>query len=196
MRLKTLLLTALLMLSVLPLDCYAQEAWNLSFSPALNFPISKVQDEPLRIGNGFEFGVDYQWSERIQPYVGVIWNRFDTDEDFDEPNIRYVQKGVAVGLRYHFALANGKAKICFLRGGMVLMDLRTRSEGGEFDINTSFNIGAQFGAGLSLPLAHQWALRPELRWTLINHQADAPFSSADLDFRHLSLAVGLRYSWQ
>lgn len=103
---KQLLVIAIL---CIPTIIIAQETWSVTFSPTLHFPIRKVLGEPLRIGNGVNVTVEHTLGNHIKIYGGTIWNRFDTDQNYDEENIEFIQRGVVLGGMYFFyCLARAK----------------------------------------------------------------------------------------
>jgi hypothetical protein len=186
-----LLLVTLLIFS----SSLAQETWGVSFSPSLHFPTRKVFENPLRIGNGVDVTVVYSVGNQAKIFTGLIWNRFDRDQGFEEENIEFVQRGVVFGGMYFFKVLPDQKNLFFVRGGLTFMDVKTKSSDATFNVETEWAIGTLFGMGIKIETFKNWYVMPEVRYGSMSNTYDDTGVSRTLSFGHVSITGGLLYTF-
>lgn len=170
-----------------------QETWNITLRPALNFPTERVVNEPLRIGNGIDFTVDYTIGKNYKLFAGVLWNRFDTDQDFFEENITFTQRGVFLGGLFFFKPFSNPINQFYFRAGLTSLDAKIESNTTNFIASGS--IGYVLGFGVNVLTIENWSLLPELRYSTISNNSNQNFQNNQLTLSSISLSVGLQYSF-
>ena len=138
------------------------QTWSIEARPTLNFPTSKVFDQKLRLGNGFELTGVHRFQPRIDLYASLTWKRFDTDEDFDESDIEIVQKGVGLGAQWYWKNPDHKTATLFIRSGISIASARSHSDDPNFDVDSRIAVGIDLGIGVKFKSAGKWHFLPEL----------------------------------
>lgn len=141
------------------------QSWSIEARPTLNFPTTKVFDQTLRVGNGFELTGVHRLLPRIDLYASLTWKRFDTDEDFDEIDIEIVQKGVGLGAQWFLKNPDDHTSTFFLRSGISIASAISRSDNPIFEVNSRIAIGIDLGIGIKFKSAGQWHFLPELGYS-------------------------------
>lgn len=173
----------------------AQETWSATFRPTLHFPIKNVLGQSLRIGNGVDVTAGYNVGKQAKIYGGLIWNRFDTDEDFNDENIEFIQRGVVFGGMYFFHLVEDQNNSFYIRAGVTFMDTRSKSLNDNLAINTEWAIGTQLGVGIKITTFENWFLLPELRYGNTSNRFESNGSQNYFSFENISITGGLMYTF-
>ena len=158
---KRFLILAALLFSI---PSGAQETWSITFRPTLDFPNRTVLNAPLRIGNGAHITAEYALEKQLKLYAGLSWNRLDSDQDFNEVDIEFIQRGILLGGMYFLNIAPLQKNPLYLRAGLTFMDIQSRSVDTAFDINTQWALGAQLGVGMKITSFKHWYFLPELQY--------------------------------
>tara|TARA_R110001632_G_scaffold78767_7_gene176527 strand:- start:1892 stop:2431 length:540 start_codon:yes stop_codon:yes gene_type:complete len=171
----------------------AQETWSASFRPSLHFPTRKVFNHPLRIGNGVEVTVDYSVGKQTKTYAGLIWNRFDVDQGFNEADIEYIQRGFVFGAMYFFKVLPNQKNPLYIKAGLSFMDVKARSDDATLNINTRWALGTQLGLGMKIASLERLYILPELRYGSTSNAYNSQGSQQSLSFGNVTISGGLMY---
>ena len=171
----------------------AQETWSFTFRPTLHFPTHKVLGETLRIGNGVEVTVAHTLGNQSKFYGGMVWNRFDTDEDYRETDIEFIQRGVVLGGMYFFDVWQKQKNPFYVRGALTFMDAKSHSIDSSFDIEADWSIGTQLGMGMKIASFKNWYILPELRYSYISHGYNDSDIRRHLTFGNISITGGVMF---
>lgn len=185
---KVLQLSVICMSTVL----FAQEKWAVAVRPTLHFPTRKVLDEPLRIGNGIDVTGVYSLGERTDIYGGLIWNRYDTDEAFNEEDIEFIQKGVQLGGMVFFNIFKDQKNPFYVRAGVTVMDVKVTSALSDFNFKTPIAVGTHLGFGMKIVSLGKWHVLPEIRFSNTSHRSEGDTVNGNLSFGAISITGGLR----
>lgn len=170
----------------------AQEKWALEIRPTLHFPTREVIDKPLRIGNGIDLIGVYRLGERTDVYSGLIWNRYDTDEGYNEENIDFTEKGVQLGAMFNFDVFEKQKNPFYVRTGMTVMDVKVISSLSEFNFKTDIAVGAHLGFGMKIVALGKWHVLPEIRFSTTSYRYKLVGMNRNLAFGAISITGGLR----
>jgi opacity protein-like surface antigen len=175
----------------LSIPVMAQEKWSASFRPTLHFPTKSVLDEPLRIGNGIDITATYFLGKQTKLYTGFVLNNYDTDQDYDEVNIAFTQRGILFGGMYFFNLVSNQKYPLYARAGLTFTDVKSRSVGTTFDIDTKWAFGTQLGIGIKIASLKNWYILPEIRLSNTSHRYTFNGSKGVLSFGSISITGGI-----
>lgn len=170
----------------------AQERWAVEVRPTLHFPTRKVLGEPLRIGNGIDVIGVYRLGERTDIHAGLIWNRYDTDEGFNEEDIEFIQKGIQLGGMVFFNIFKDQKNPFYARAGVTVMDVKVTSALSDFNFKTPIAVGTHLGFGMKIVSLGKWHVLPEIRFSTTSHRSEVATVNRNLSFRAISITGGLR----
>lgn len=189
---KKLLTAALLLLSSVVM---AQENWSITFRPTLHIATNNVYHQSWRLGNGVSFTGEYKISRTVMLYAGVTWNRFDTDENFDEENIALTQRGLLTGGMYFFKLMPQQNSSFYARAGISYTYLKSESRDNAFNVSTPWALGTQVGLGWKLEPSKNWFVMPELQYAHTKNPYSLDGVQQDLRLSYISITVGIMHAF-
>ena len=183
-----------LILLLITVSSYAQ-VWSVELRPTLHIPTREVLNQPLRIGNGLEVTGVLSIGKRTDVYGGLIWNRFDTDEGFEESDIEFIQKGFLFGGMVSFSIIETQRNPFYVRAGFTLMTVDTERTEGNFIIKTDPAIGTHLGLGMKIISLGKWHVLPELRYGNSSHRYQEAGEYRYLSFGNISITAAIRRSF-
>lgn len=173
----------------------AQEGWSVTIRPSIHIPTKEVLGDPLRLGNGLDVTALRMLNQKVGIYGGLIWNRFDRDEDFLEDDIEYIQRGFTLGGLYSFKVLKKIENPFYLRAGLQIMDARTNSPNPSLNINAEWSVGAQLGLGMKIKSLGRLHIVPEVRYNTISNNDSFNGNERSLTFSSIAITVGISYSF-
>ncbi|AEE20318.1 hypothetical protein JM84_2343 [Dokdonia sp. Hel_I_63] len=183
-----------LLLLGLTMSSYAQ-VWSVELRPTLHIPTREVANQKLRIGNGLELTGVLSIGKRTDLYGGLIWNRFDTDEGFEESDIEFIQKGFLFGGMVSFSILESQKNPFYVRAGLTLMTVDTERTEGNFIIKTDPAIGTHLGLGMKIISLGNWHVLPEVRYGNSSHRYQEAGEYRHISFGNISITAALRRSF-
>ena len=184
---------ALLIVSLIVTICAnSQDSWAVSLRPTLHFPTRKLLNKPVRIGNGIELTGAYTLSTRTEMYAGIMWNRFDTDEEYMEENTEFIQRGVLLGALFFFTFFEHQENPFYARAGLTVMDAETSSTISAQKIRTAVAVGNQVGLGMKIKSIGKWYLVPEICFGSSSHRYTNNGVDRFLTFGHVSITGAIQ----
>lgn len=185
----------LLFLLVMGFFTVAQEKWSATFRPTLHIATRNVFHEPLRLGNGADITVSYALKTQFTFYAGITYNIFDTDDNYDEENIELKQYGATLGGLYFFNLSHDQRSEFYIRAGIMVTDIESRSVNDAFDINTDWAIGTQLGIGWKLEPSQNWFILPEMRYSNSSNAYSLGDEHGHIRLSYISITAGIMHSF-
>ncbi|WP_298327492.1 hypothetical protein [uncultured Dokdonia sp.] len=183
-----------LLLLGLTMSSYAQ-VWSVELRPTLHIPTREVANQKLRIGNGLELTGVLSIGKHTDVYGGLIWNRFDTDEGFEESDIEFIQKGFLFGGMVSFSILESQKNPFYVRAGLTLMTVDTERTEGNFIIKTDPAIGTHLGLGMKIISLGNWHMLPEVRYENSSHRYHEAGEYRHISFGNISITAALRRSF-
>ncbi len=170
----------------------AQHNWNLSFRGAADFPTKKLGDATLKSGFGGEATIGYQLLPNLAIYAGWGWNKFNTDNLFNNPNIDIEETGYRVGLRFASRLGDSKFKYLIGAGGLY-NHIELENSAGEITEDSGHGFGWQADVGIVIPLGKRFNLTPTVRYQSLNRDLNNGSIATSVDLNYIS--TGLEFSF-
>lgn len=172
---------------------YSQEKWTLTFRPELNFLTADLGHSNTRTGYGFEVTGSYRIIQNLDLYTGWNWNQFKGDQYLASENSTLKISGANLGLRFIHPISNEKLNYNLL-AGIKYNHIIIEDSSGDNIHDTNYDLGWQFGGGITYTFGENWQLQPEIKYVIFNSNANND-SVKDLDLNYLAFTFGLNYRW-
>lgn len=173
----------------------AQENWSVSFRPSLHIATRNIYSQPLRLGNGAAVTAAYALNKNVGLYSGFTWNRFDTNENYDEDNIDFTQRGLIAGGLYYFKITPQQYSSFYIRGGTMYANIKSQSANTIFEHTTKWALGTQLGLGWKLEPSKNWFFLPEIQYASSSNAYTFNGSQQDITLSYVSITVGVMYGF-
>jgi hypothetical protein len=193
-RMLKLLAPALLLGAALALPARAQTPLPLAFEVrgGVGFPVSDF-DDGASMGWIVGATVRYHTNAAIDLYGGFDFASFppDDDVDFGEADVDFRDFGVRAGVRTNLQFAVAPAVVPWLEAGLLVN--RTSVKGSVGDVSATVDadwaLGAEAGAGVSIPIGPRAALTPGVRFR--THKADFGDELGDTTVSYFVVDLGV-----
>lgn len=166
----------------------AQEKWNLTIRPGVNFPVKKLASADLNTGFGFDALIGYRVMPHLLVNTGWGWNRFSADNstmDFEET-------GYLFGLQFAHPI-KGSTLQYRVGANALYKHIEVENADGDLVFNTGHGWGWQADAGLAIPLSKKLYLVPAIRYHSLSRDLKLGATEVPADLRYLAVDVG--FSW-
>lgn len=184
---KTLMI--LIFLSTLQTG-FTQERWTITFRPDLNFLSTDLSNSNTKTGYGFEFTGSYRIIQHVDIYTGWGWNQFKGDNFLATENSTIKVSGASFGLRYIHPISNSKINFNIM-GGIISDRIKTENPSGYKISDSDYDVGWQFGGGITYSFGGNWQLQPEIRYRSLTTEITNLSSSEEIKLNYLSFGIGL-----
>lgn len=173
----------------------AQENWSVSFRPSLHIATRNIYSQPLRLGNGAAVTAAYALNKNVGLYSGFTWNRFDTNENYDEDNIDFTQRGFLAGCMFFFKVTAQQKSPFYARAGISYTAIKSESINDVFNFSADWALGIQFGLGWKLELSKNWFVLPEIQYASTTNSYRVNDVQQDLKLSYISITAGIMYEF-
>ncbi len=168
----------------------AQEKWSLEFRPNLDFPITKVENEKINTGFGFDASLSYNITEQFGVYVGWGWNIYRAENLPETGNIDMDETGYTFGIKFMHPISESSLSY-FIRLGGIYAHVEVENEAGKNIADTGHEPGWEISGGFDFSHLSSFSLRPQVGYR--NFSAD--FSSEDvikqIDLNNFFFGIGI-----
>jgi len=174
-RVLKLLAPALLLGAALARPAAAQTALPLSFEVrgGIGLPVGDF-DDGAALGWIVGGTVRYRSNANLDFYGGFDFASFPPDDDVDvgEADVDFRDFGVRAGVRADLQIASVPAIVPWIEAGLLVNRTSVKGSAGEVSatIDSDWALGAEAGAGISIPIGPRAALTPGVRFR--THKAD------------------------
>lgn len=183
----------IIILSIITVNAYAQDTES-RFSYELNVgPSLATQDlggTDLNIGAGFEALFHYRLQQHFEAYAGWGWNRFGSDEPFQQVEADFEETGYVFGLKFSHPIQDSPLSWS-VRGGGLYNHLEIENSDGEIVWDSGHGLGFHAGAGLEISIAEKWSLSPTILYHSLSRSVDVDENNVSLDLSYISARVGI-----
>lgn len=190
---KTKGLTALLVLTVMTVSSFAQDAekrFGFEFNSGVSVATQELSGTSLNTGFGFEGVFHYRFLPHLGAYAGWGWNRFGADESFAGNDVCFEETGYVFGLQFKHSIGGTPLKY-YLRAGGLYNHIETENSDGDIINDTGHGLGYQLAAGVEVSIGRNWSLTPGVKFNSLNREADFDGITKDLDYNYVSLRIGI-----
>jgi opacity protein-like surface antigen len=181
------------MFALLSLSTNAQNS-EKKFAVELNaggaFPVSKIENQKLNPGAGFEGVFHYRFLTNLGVYAGWGWNKLSADNMFEQSDVCFEETGYVFGLQFMQPIA-GNSVSYFVRAAGLYNHIEIENADGDIVHDTGHGFGFQLAGGLNFNLGRNWSLNPGLKFNALSRKADFEEVSVNIDYRSIALRVGI-----
>ena len=173
-----------IMLLILLLTCSninAQNKWELTFRPGINFPTQDLGDTKLSTGFGAEATIGYRFQPHLSAFVGWSWNTFPS-KDFPS-KLDFEETGYSFGFQFNHPISTYKLNYVVGLAG-IYNHIEVENNNGDIISDTGHGLGWQAEAGVSYEINSSFRLTPTIRYRSL---------SRDITFGSVSTPVDLNY---
>lgn len=152
----------------------AQHKWTFEFRPNLDFPTTKIENEKIKTGFGFDASLAYNFISELGVYAGWGWNSYRAENIVEIGNIDLDETGYTFGLKYIQPI-NESSLSYFIRLGAIFAHLEIEDDAGEISASSNHQLGFEIAGGLQFSHQSNFSLRPQIGYRSLS----ADFSSED-----------------
>jgi opacity protein-like surface antigen len=190
---KSFKLLVFILLSVIAVNAHAQDSGS-RFSFELNagpsFATQDLGGTDLKIGAGFETLFHYRLQQHVGVYAGWGWNRFGTDEPFQQVDADFEETGYVFGLEFSHPIQDTPLGWSVRAGGLY-NHLEIENSDGDIVWDSGHGLGYHAGAGLEFQIAEKWSLNTIALFHSLSRSVDVDENNVSLDLSYISARVGI-----
>lgn len=164
------------------LNMKAQDKWTFEFRPNLDFPTTKIENEKIKTGFGFDATISYSFIKELGIYAGWGWNSYRAENILEIGDIDLDETGYTFGLQFIQPILESSLSY-FVRLGGIFAHLEIENDAGEISASSDHKLGFEISGGLQLSHQSNFSLRPQIGYRSLAadfSQEDA-IQQADLD---------------
>jgi hypothetical protein len=171
----------------------AQDGWDITLRPAVNFPVKEFGGSKLVMGVGLEGAFSYRFFTNFNLYIGYSWNGFFSDESFAGPKVSFQETGYSAGLQFIQPIGESDFSY-FVGAGAILNHIEAENEAGSLIGDSKHGVGWQAGTGLMFPIAN-FMLVPSLRYRALSRKLPIDNSVYPVDLNYVSVGLGVTWAF-
>lgn len=172
----------------------AQGKWSLEFRPNLDYATTKIGDEKIKTGFGFDANVTFNFITNMGVYAGWGWNSYRAENIPETGNIDLNQTGYTFGLQYINAI-NNSAIGYFLKFGGLFAHIEVEDETGDTIADTDHEWGWEITGGLYLFNVSTFSLRPQLGYRSFSGNFNSGSLGEQVDINDFFFGIGIAKSF-
>ena len=172
----------------------AQNRWDVSITPAVNFPTKNLGNAKLKTGFGADVTIAYRLTKQLGIYGGWGWNKFSSAQSFAGKNMEFVETGYSVGLQFSQPIASTKIKFV-LGAGAIYKHIETENSKGDAINDTGHGWGWEALTGVSFPLGKHFNFIPTIKYRELSRNIQILTATTPVSLHYISVGIGFNYTF-
>ena len=125
----------------------------------------------------------------LSVYAGWSWNKFGSDQEFDNPELDFEETGYTFGLQFIHPLGDSKINLLARAGGLA--NHIEVEQGNDVISDSGHGFGWQVEGGLAIPFGENWRLMPSVRYRSLSRDLKIETVTTSVDLNYISIGMGV-----
>lgn len=190
---KTKVFVMLAIFTLFSLGIFAQNSekrFGFEINAGASFPTNEIAGTRLKAGPGFEGIFHYKFMQHLGLYAGWGWNKLSTDQSFAGDDVCFEETGYIIGLQFAHPIADLPISY-YVRGAGLYNHIEIENAEGNIVEDTGHGLGFQLAGGINVDIGNNWILNPGIKFNALSRDSNYENSSRMLDYRYVTLRVGI-----
>ncbi len=172
----------------------AQERWSAEFRPGVSIPLEQLGENDIKAGYGFEAKLAYKLMPHLRAYGGWAWNEFRSGSGSELPSLKIDETGYTFGFELTLPITRPPLTYYVFTGG-VYNKIEIEDITNDMTADSDHGLGWQLGGGLEYEFAHNWSVRPELKYHSLRRDVELMSIDESVSLNYIAFSVGLLHSF-
>lgn len=187
-------LAFILSLTLLSTLATAQNRWDITITPAVDFSTKDLGNAKLKTGFGADATIAYRLTKQLGIYGGWGWNKFSSAQSFAGTDMEFVETGYSVGLQFSQPIASSKMKFILGAGG-IYKHIETENSKGDLVNDTGHGWGWEAKTGISFQLGTHFNFIPTLKYSALSRNIQILTIKTPVDLNYISVGAGFNWTF-